>query len=100
MDYETRLIFDGLIRSLETEPERWKIDRFIADRDDGYYLWHTNAYYGTEFGYYGDKWGLKKIPLAGGKVTIVSSLFGWLIPWRRQLVRAVRRAMHHKALTP
>lgn len=99
MDYETRLIFDGLIRSLETEPERWKIDEFTADRDDGYYLWHTNRYYGVEFGYASGPYRFQRTVLAGG-VTGWSTFFGWLTPWRRQLVRAVRAAQIRKAPTP
>jgi hypothetical protein len=78
-------LLEAVIHSLDTEPERWKWDAYGGEHGCGVRVWTANKYYGL---------AIKDDSFRDvvGGVTGWSTFFGNLIPWRRRLMAAVRRA--------
>ena len=77
--------------SFKTNPEDWEVDRFIAvNKKTQSEIWHANKEYGLGFVHNGVYYtpGRKNTSVAGSSVTLISTMFGWMIPWRRKLIKA------------
>ena len=72
-------LVDAVAKSLINEPEDWRNDEYGAwNRKRHTRIWLANSYYGME---------LRVGDASFGGVTLASSFFGWLYPWRRRLYR-------------
>lgn len=73
-------VISETIKLLNDHPEEWDIGEYTATNSRRRVrIWIANSLYGLSVNGYGG-------------VTMASSLFGWLIPWRVRIWRAVWRA--------
>lgn len=76
----TNPIVKAALNSLNNHPEEWQFSEYRAvNRKRGLNIWIGNKLYGLDINEF-------------GSVTPASVFFGWLIPWRVRIWRAVWRA--------
>lgn len=84
---------DEAIKSLEENPEQWKISEFSAKNETtDSYIWYSNEMYGLTFIH-------NNVTYVDG-VTYFSTALGWLVPWRRKIVSKTIEAAIHRGITP
>lgn len=77
-----------IVDSLKGDAIGWTFNGFEAThRASGVSVWVANSYYGVHINVGGIKFG---------GVTAMSSFFGYLIPWRRRVLNAVRSAAYRR----
>ena len=85
MNKHHKRIYNEILTSLETEPDKWRITSYKAT-NGLYYVWVSNRYYATRFGYGS---------LTYDRFNVFWFLFPWQW-WRVKLIRAVENAQAHQ----
>ncbi|MCH6205269.1 hypothetical protein L3V16_15640 [Brucella ciceri] len=76
----TNPMISAVLDALKNNPAEWHFTEYRAtNRNRGIDIWIGNGLYGLDVNGY-------------GSVTVLSCFFGWLIPWRLRVWRAVWRA--------
>lgn len=98
-----------IAKDIADNPQDWEADRFAVENNKlGYRVWIANGHYGIDvvrFVYLDQDSSKSDLPsyfsspksfkVIGG-VTMLSTFFGWLIPWRRIAYKAATN--HYKAV--
>jgi hypothetical protein len=84
-----------VVESMKTNPEDWEVDRFRAvNQKTQSEIWYANKEYGLGFAHNGVYYTPGRKTASSGyiasNVTFISTLFGWVIPWRRKLIKACK----------
>jgi hypothetical protein len=91
--------------SFKTNPEDWEVDGFRAvNQKTQSEIWYANKEYGLGFAHNGVYYtpGRKITPngYVTSNVTTISTLFGWVIPWRRKLIKACKNHIVKHGTSP
>jgi hypothetical protein len=73
-----------VVQSMRDNPQDWYKNEFkVFNEKTQSYVWYSNECYGLQFIHNG-------VEYYGRDVTFISSLFGWMMPWRWKLVNACK----------
>lgn len=87
MNKEQKAVIKWCIASLTSEPHLWEFGRYQGVHASGVTVWIANDFYGMAVYSNPQRDGAEI-----GGVEHFSSIFGWLVPWRRRLRHAALAA--------